>query len=426
LDGTTKEGVAATFSDGTLTSLDGVTWTSRIAADPGTNFSSCAIYNAKIYQARGGGTCRQNVLTGASNEIDLSNAGGGTAPTNCGVVLAHADRLILMGCTTAPHQWFASAVGDATNWDYADITSGGAFTNTGPDGGLLSEAITAGLSHDQNHLLIGCTNSIYYSRGNPRIGGTASLSSVIGPLMQSAWCQDDRGNSWMMTRLGLYFIPAGAPSPPQEASLNIPNDLVGFDPSVGDRVAIGYDVRWNGIHIFCNPNSGSDVNYFYHIPTKSFWPQTFANSIDLAITFPKLMTDDKSALLPVTTGGTVNQFDRTVTSVQESFSSELWLGPIFLGPPYGEGILHSLAIALTTDSDVVDWSVHVGQSVEEALAATAIFNGTQWTIDGLNYQQHPRARGHVAFIKIFDVSNRPWIYEQLLATIQPASQRRVI
>lgn len=450
LDSGSKNGILVVNANGTHRSLDGVTWTELITTNPASNFASCTYFNGYIYQAVSGSNCRQATVTGGS-EADLSvsyydpptnSLPKGTAPTNCGLVWVHQDRLALAGKSDAGHQLFMSAVGDATNWDYTDITAGGAWTNTGTEGGQIGHLIVAAINHNNEVSIIGSPRSMYAVVGNPRVGGTRRISHSIGPLMQNAWCKgiDTNGNNstYMMTYDGLYMIPAGDFTQVIKLSRNkIPDELIGINPGASDKVAIGYDSRWPGLFITVDYNSGSDVNYFYHIPTDSYWPLSLPITTHLYPTFPSLQTAQRSAILPIGSGGSVRQFDNAENpgGSNEEFDSYVLLGPIMLGPAGTEGMLIEITVALAKDSENLNWEIYGGDTVEEAYQKAVAntspdFTGTAWSYSStsparyLNYMQHPRVSGKAFFVRIEDVSNERWLMEGIECKIQPAGNMR--
>jgi hypothetical protein len=443
--GTQREGIAITHAGGTNISLDGASWgvaTERpeITINPGTTFASCAVYHPYLIQARGGGTVYQKLLNAATaeNTLQFTVTNGSTVPTNCGIVLTHADRLWLMGKTDAPGRVYASAVGDPSDWDDTDPTEGGAWTNSGAEGGHIGDLISAGISHDNVNLLIGSPNSIYCVRGNPRVNGVKRVSHSVGPVMQNAWCKgigpSGENHTYVVTKSGVNYIPAGDPMsvlPLSEKPL--PNELLGINPGAGDRVCIGYDHRWRSLHICVDFASGSDVNYSYHIPTDSWWLNSYGSTWHLFPTFPKIQTADKSSMLLVNTGGEVHQFDRTNIGVgAELFDSYVWIGPIKLGGANEEGIVATLKASLAQSSGAANWQVYVGNSAEEAFNSTAAFTGTAWTYDAgpparyLSYESHPRTAGAYAYLKVYDADNARFLVEEILMGVQAARGRRRI
>lgn len=436
-----QEGILLCDAGGTRSSVDGATWTELIGTNPASSLSSCVAYNGMVYQASSGSAAvvKQATVLGAS-EADLSNAGGGTAPTKCGIVWVHQDRLALAGDFANPHTIYMSAVGDATDWDYSDNTTGGAWTNTGAEGGQLGHAVTAAINHNNDISLIGSIRSIYAVLGNPRVSGTRRVSDTIGPLNNNCWCKgiDANGDNstYLLSYDGLYMIPAGDYTKLVKLSKNkLPVEMTGVNPASGDVACIGFDNMWSGLYITINPNSGSDVNYFYHIPTDSYWPLTLPITPQVYATFPAVQTAVRSSILPISTGGSVRQFDNAELQggSNELIDSYLLLGPIRLGNSDREGMLTALTAALATGSEAVNWEVYCGDTAEEAYTAAIAasspnFTGTAWTYSSsrhLNYWQHPRVRGAYMYLRIADVANERWLIEEIIGERADAGKRRV-
>jgi hypothetical protein len=233
----------------------------------------------------------------------------------------------------------------------------------------------------------------------------------------------------LATRKGLYVIPAGTGSRPEAVSSGvIPNELLSIDPSAGDRVSVGYDHRWEGLQITINYNSGTDESFFFDLKDKGFWPQTFSTMPMAAVSFPKIQTDNNSAIV-VFDDTAAHQFKRDPEGIEtgETRDSYVWI-PIPIAAIDDEGILHSIVAALAKDSADVNWAIHVGDTAEDAFNSTAAFTGTAWSYASgryLNYRHFPRVRGAYAYIKVSDVSNNRWLLEQIVAEVVYAGGRRV-
>jgi hypothetical protein len=451
LDGSsiTQTGIAVTYASGTRISLTGADWGTppAIAIAPGTNFSSCAVYLGYLIQARGGSTTYVKELPAGTDDVLTATAG--TAPTKCGIIIAHADRLWLMGDTDNPHLVYASAVGDLFDWDYTDPTEGGAFVSSGPEGGIVGEPIIAAISHDDNWLLMGSTDSIYAANGNPKVGGLVRVHDSVGPLTNRAWCKGEGPNgsndTYLMTRSGFGVIRQGTLQFENLSDARNIRDLKGLNPGTpssvgavsGDEVVVGYDGRWKVVHIFVNPSSGDDYGYAYDVRTGAFQPQTFSTTISLIPSLPKLQTEQRSTALPVTHTGTLHQYDSAEDqgSGNETFPSELFF-MVPLADDGNEGILHTLTASLAQGSENVDWGVYVGDTAEQAYRKAeadtshndADFEGSQWSYTStryLNHVQHPRMKGGWACIKVRDVNNERWLIETLYAEVVASGRRRV-
>lgn len=241
----------------------------------------------------------------------------------------------------------------------------------------------------------------------------------------------------MLTRDGLYYVSRGGGEVVKVSRDVLPNELVGINPSAGDIACIGYDQSWPGIHIFVNRYSENQVSYYYklpdsNVPEGSFWYQEVSSDVHLAPSFPKLgVSGSKSSILPIIASGAVYQFDATG---DEEFDSHLFIGPVRLGDVGQEGIVHSVGATVADGSEDVSWELYTGMSAEQAYQSAAPptfsgkaphFTGSKWTIDGLNYWQHPRARGRFAYIKLGDVGDERWLMEDIAVNIQPLAMQRV-
>jgi len=456
LDGSsvTQTGIAVVYGGGCRISLTGADWGTppEIAKTVSTNFASCAVYQQYLVLARGGTTTVYTTLPSDGNgDLTATPITGGTAPTKCGIVVTHADRLWLMGDTDNPSRVRASAVGDMFDYNYADPTEGGAFESTGAEGSILSGAVIAAISHDDNWLFIGTNDSIWASNGNPKIGGLTRVHDTLGPLTNRAWCKGEgptgSSDTYIMTRAGFGVIRQG--SLQFEMLSDGPNirDLKGLNPGTpsnagdltgGDEVVVGYDSRWKQVHIFVNPSSGSDYGYAFDVRTGAFWPQDFSSTISLIPTMPKLQTEQRSTALPISSGGSVYQFDSAEpqsTGGNETFDSELYY-MVPLAQDGDEGILHTLTASLAEGSENVDWGVYVADTAEQAFRAaeddttntSPNFAGAQWSATSsrlLNYVQHVRMKGGWACVKIWDVAGKRWLIETLFAEVLPSGRRRV-
>ena len=431
VDSGSKEALFVTFADGTYSTLDGATWTSRIAVSPGTDFCSCALYRQVLFQAQAGAVTKQRPMPSGST-ADLDDSGSAVpAPSDCALVVAHLDALWLAGDPANPQIITKSATADYTDWDTAKNSISGAWSNAG-EAGQINNAITAGLSHSSSVILWGAARATYAVVGNPRNQGSfRRISSDMGPLTNNAWCKGQGPNgeahTYLFTTNGLAVIPESNLSIDLLSKNKIPDELQGVDPANGDNVAIGFDSRWKGIHITVRLQSGETINYFYYIPSDSYWPEDFGtDDFMLYPTFAPVQTATTSAVLPITDGGAVHQFDSEST---EDFNSYLDLGPLRLGDATREGYVAWMSASLADGSDDCYASIRGGDSIEEAFYQTSAarkYTFQKWTIDGYNYSQNPRiGGGHAAYVTIFDVDNERWIFEEINGERGIGGHRRV-
>ena len=424
-------GVAIVTSTGVWVSTDGLAWSHRVDVDPVGNFASCTVYNLKLYMASSSLTNIHyyNLIADEEGDVD-DDTTTGTAPNNCGLIHAFGDRLVLAGDTGNPHLLYMSRIGGHTDWDDAQTDSAAAWTNAGANPGKIGEPITCLFSHNRACLLVGCTGTIYVVRGNPKVGGTPVeiLSNEVGPLMQSAICKTGSEHTVFMSRHGLYRMEPGCGTPPIPMSdENLPDDLSDIDPSdSGVKVALTYDARFRGIHIYVNRSGADDNHYFYSLLSSGYWPMDFTDGpMLLGVNLKAASSSTQSGCLALKEDN-VYRFD---TASVESFDSFCLFGPFALGSPHTEGLLTELSSVLSDDSDDASWEVYAAGSPQEAytLAETGTapnFTGQDWT-QGLNYSQHPRIRGTVCYIKVFTAGADRWTLEEMFGVAYSRAKRRV-
>jgi len=431
--GGSSRGVAVATKSGTYIST-GAGYTGVIAGASGSDFMSCTVYGdwlvqgdlgaldikvRNLYESESG-----DLTNGSDEDVFPGLTRAGTAPTNCALVQRWNDRLMVAADNDNPHALYASKMGNIIDWDFSDVSLSGAWSSTGSEGGQIGEPITALIPHNKDCLLIGCTDSLYVMRGNPRAGGHLyNLSEKIGPIQHSAWTKDGADTTWMLTRHGLWKMPPGCGQPPVSVSREIlPDDLNGLDPTVsGSKFSLAYDERFRGLHIMVLTGS-ERIQYFYDLQNGGFWKQDLGFDMRLAAELKSIGVGDKSACQFMTGSST---YDFSLSNTSENIDSELWLGPFAIADQGTTGILASVQAVLGEDSGNVAWSLYVGDSPQEAFNGNRSYLGSNWTRKGLNHRQYPRTRGTVFFIKLEDVANSRWTVEEILARVSATGARRV-
>jgi len=251
--------------------------------------------------------------------------------------------------------------------------------------------------------------------GDPAMGGTARrLDDQIGMLGPKSWCLIAGGYMMFMSRDGLYVMPPGCGTAPTSVSRELlPEELINIDTS-SKTVTMAYDIRYRGVHLFIHGGSNTS-HWFIDIKTRlegdkvtaAFWPVSYqADHVASSCHTRRDFTSNES---PVVFGSHDGYLRHLKPSLDEddgsnAISSHIVFGPFSLGDSTGmfEGKLSSICAALGQNSGDVTWSVHVGQTAEDAVDAAARESGT-WTGyagTGLQYRAHPKARGSFATVKI--------------------------
>ena len=441
-------GYAFTCKVGTFLTNDGIEFSRIITVRPDGPLASCVNYRDTIYQASSElSQVWYHTLGGTGFSVLTAPANRGVVPTNCGLVNTHQNRLVLAGDKNFPHALYMSAVDDATNWDYSAVHAGAAMANAGGGEGRVGEPITSLISHNRACLLVGCTDSLYIVRGNPRVGGSLeTLSHQIGPLSQQAWCKTGSEDTVFMTREGLFIIPPGCGAIPEQISDNhVPDELRNLDITPGDYCSLAWDGRFGGVHITITerpmldrPNLTSSFTpvktkwWFFVPPSRnpsmppSFW------EMDSSSVVPVMNVALKSTASEERGGIVVHDIDGRAWHYSleepqsELITSTLAYGPIELSSAFDDGVLARVTATLAANSSNVNWEVRTGDSEEEAINSTAAFTGADWDRQGFNYWQHPRTRGRVAYIVISGTGLGRISVEEILAESYPKSRRRIM
>ena len=338
----------------------------------------------------------------------------GSVPTNCTTIAAWRNRLVCVEASN-PQNFKMSRQGDTNDWDYSADDAQRSIVGSLTSAGQIGEPIIALIPYHHNCLVIGCTSSLWIMSGDPALGGTARrLDDQIGVLGPKSWCLTAGGYMMFMSKDGLYVMPPGCGTAPTSVSRELlPEELLNIDTS-SKTVTMAYDMRYRGIHLFIHGGSNTS-HWFIDIKTRmegdkitaAFWPVSYqADHVASACHTRRDFTSNES---PVVFGCHDGYLRHLKPSLDEddgsnAISSHIVFGPFALGDSSGmfEGKLSSICAALGQNSGNVTWSVHVGQTAEDAVDAAARETGT-WTGyagTGLQYRAHPKARGAFATVKI--------------------------
>lgn len=338
----------------------------------------------------------------------------GSVPTNCTTIAAWRNRLVCVEASN-PQNFKMSRQGDTTDWDYSADDAQRSIVGSLTSAGQISEPIIALVPYHQNCLVLGCTSSLWIMTGDPALGGTARrLDDQIGILGPKSWCLIAGGYMMFISRDGLYIMPPGCGTAPTSVSRELlPEELLNIDTST-KTVTMAYDMRYRGVHLFIHGGSNTS-HWFIDIKTRmdgdkvtaAFWPVSYqADHVASACHTRRDFTSNESPVVFGSHDGYLRHLKPSLDQDDGSnaISSHIVFGPFSLGDSSGmfEGKLSSICAALGQNSGDVTWSVHVGQTAEDAVDAAARETGT-WTGyagTGLQYRAHPKARGAFATVKI--------------------------
>ena len=392
--------------DGIHTISDVTTTTITLDDDPGAAVAGTIKFYveraAKVYDPSAGTLA----IWAASGTTDV--------PYGCPLICTYRDRIVTAGAPEAPHAWHMCQQGDPLDWDYTDGSAGTPISSTNSDAGQLGSPITALIPHSDDYLIMAALNSLWIMRGDPTFGGTIdNLSNSTGIIGKSAWCRGPAAELIFLSRDGLYILVPGASAYPESLSRDrLPDELRELSAASHD-VQLLYDSKLRGVHIWIvGKQESSTRHWWYDWDTRSFWPATYATGHEPTSSYSYVADlASASAVLLGCRDGYVRYIDRdSLGDDGSAINSYVVCGPMKLGVDEERvGILKSLSASLDNDSADVDWTVQVGDTAEEALAATAFANGT-WSA-GHNKKQLIRARGALYYLRLTARNNEPWAIE---------------
>jgi hypothetical protein len=363
----------------------------------------------------------------ADTLADLT-ATAGTVPEGCAIIAVHAGRLVLAGAATDPQQWYMSKVLDPQDWDYASTSPGAAVSATTSGAAAIGAPITAFCPHTDLCAFFGCRTSLWILRGDPVTGVLDVVSREIGIIDKNAWCTTADGWMVFLSADGVYAVPAqcGARDVEPISREKLPEELLNVDPNKYD-IELQYDVREKGVHLFM---SSRDTVEFpsqhwwidWRSKDKSFWQVSMSTDFDPTATVHRRdITGDQSTVWLGCRDGYIRRTDRNAEDDDgEPFDTSIFIGPIQLSEPGGQGFFSSLAAKLASNSNNVAWSLHIGDTIEQAYEAPAVASGKFTASSSSNLLKHRlRYLAGSAFIKLSAATaGQTWAIEQVVVESQ--------
>ncbi len=402
-------------------------WTAaanNTAETPPLNYSGIVYSSAnlqKLWFADGTNWCYYDPFT---NSVETWAATAGTLPVDGDgntprLICTWRGRIVLSGLLLDPQNWFMSAVGVPTDFDYSplSISPAQAIAGNNAPAGLIGDVVTTLIPYTDDILVFGGDHSIYMMRGDPMAGGQIDLiSDAIGMAWGEPWCKDPTGTLYFYAnRTGIYsLIPGQAPQ-----RISQPIDPLLQDVDTGaNAIRLIWNDRFQGFHVFITPldEPGPTTHFFYESPTGAWWTDTFANDLHNPLcccVFDGNLPSDRVTLIG-SWDGYVRAIDPTVDDDDgTAIESAVIIGPL-LTKDLDDVLLKDVQAILAAESGFVNFAVYVGEAAEIALASEPVVQGT-WG-PGRNFSNFIRRSGHAIYVKI--TSTNTWAMETIRATIQ--------
>lgn len=409
------------------TQAGGSTWslaTNNTGLTPPLNFSGILYstsLNQKLWFADGINWCYFDPSTTSVNRWQATQ---GSLPADSRgntprLIATWRGRIVLSGLLYDPQNWFMSAVGDPTNFDYApaDITPTQAVAGNNSPVGIVGDVINSLCPYSDDTMIMFGDHTIWQLSGDPMEGGRIDrISDTVGAAWGIPWAKDPFGTIYFVSnQMGIYTLVPG--QQPQRISQPI-EQLVQVYNSGSNTIRVLWNDKFQGAHFFFSPTvaPGTTTHLFYEARTGAWWQDQFAstNYDPLCCTiFDGNLNADRTALIG-SWDGYVRSIDKDATTDDgSSISSSIFIGPI--NSPSSDMItLKALQALLGTGSGNVTYTVYTGPTAEAALASTAVQTGT-WT-SARNLSNLLRRSGHAIYVKLSSTS--AWSMEQIVATIE--------
>ena len=335
-------------------------------------------------------------------------------------------RVCLSGLPGDPQNWFLSAINNPLDFNYGNDpqTVTDAVSGSLSDAGELGDVVNSMCAFTDDVLLFGCDSSLWQLTGNPAAGGRLDeLSDITGMAWGRPWTKQPDGTLWFFgSRGGLYRMVPN--SQPERVSLaNIDERLATIDMKTR-IVRLAWDDRLMGIWITLTSTDQltAATHYFFDARTEAFFPVSMANldhEPHVLHVYDGDDPDDRVVLLGCR-DGYVRKFDPTATDDDgTAIDSYVMIGPL-QGQEQVPLILNEVQATLAIGSSDVTWSLHVGDSAEEAKSATLSATGTLST--GRNQSFRPRVGGHSIYLKLRNATvSQTWALERIAARFRTTS-----
>lgn len=402
-------------------------WTQAVnmaSQTPPLNFSGL-VYSAanqqKLYYADGIAYVYFDPIAGTVNDWKTSSSGGQLPIDSKGntarLIATWRGRTVLSGLIFDPQNWFMSAVGDPTNFNYSpqSVTPAQAIAGNNSPLGLIGDAVTTLIPYSDDVLMMGGDHTIWMFNGDPMAGGQIDLvSDAIGMAWGIPWCKDPFGTIYFVSnKTGIYTLVPG--QQPQRISQPIEQLLHSIDTGQ-NGIRLLWSDRYQGLHVFITPLAAPApaIHFFYEARSNSWWQDVFANNNHNPLcccTYDGNSPTDRVPLIG-SWDGYVRAVDAAVNDDGTPINSAVLIGPL-LTPNLDELLLKDIQGILGETSGQVNYAVFVGSTAEKALQSTPVAIGT-WNA-GRNLSSFTRFSGHAIYLLLS--STNSWAMESVRVRI---------
>lgn len=369
----------------------------------------------------------------------------GTMPDTAILVARYRGRLVLSGNEDAGNQWYMSKIGNPFNFIYSATDPLSAVAGQDADAGLVGDVVNAMIAYGDDFLVFGCSASIHILDGDPLFAGSIDeLDNTTGMYGNHAWCKDNIGNLYFFGLNGIYVMDGGRSRPQNISLIKLPNLISDWalNPAI-HRVVLSFDPKRDGIIISKTTlANGTNLNYWYSLKTKGFYPETYPEEAAIFSSFNYESNDPNYREFIIgSNDGYLRYYLNTAKNDDAGASDETISSYVALPiEPLSEdsdkqGKITSLTFELAggaaagdfTDTDSLSYEIHTGNDAETCLekiknGSTAFASGT---LNGTGRKNRIRVRARAAWlgIKLYNSTvSESWAINRVFGEIKPAGR----
>lgn len=322
-------------------------------------------------------------------------------PDNKCDIAVEWDRRLVMAVGSAVHM---SAIADWKDWDITPTNRDGteAYSITMPF------QVTCLISIDEGVLAICGANEVRLMVGNPALAGRLEkLDGTSGCVGRFAWEVDDQGNGYYVGLDGLYVLPKGSLSPFCLSRGRIDDYFAGIEHETQD-VRLLWSRKHRGLFVFITPKIDGEAgtHLFWRASSDferdagDFWPFDLPAAIGptCCCYMPSEEAIAEDRVLLGGEDGRIYQLDDEASDDDDEIV-DAYVDCILASGTDTDAMLERVEMVIPESSNAVSYELRRGQSVEDALAADALSDGTL-PGDGRLRRIQRRARGNCVVVRL--------------------------
>ena len=352
--------------------------------------------------------------------------GRGFVPKTCRIVEPYLGGIFLAADESDSDNWFLTGRPRPFDFDYSPAVP---TVNQAVDGSLslagrVPDSITGFASIFDDIAIVLCDHTIWRLTGDPAANGRFDLiSGSVGGAFGRAWAQAPDGALFFWSpQIGLCMTDGTRVQPISRTRLDRAFqdvDLTKF------FIRLAWNHRYDGLDIMVCPFNGvaeSPITFFWERSVDAFWEDDRSVSsrdvTDILVVDGDLPDDRVMAL--GCRDGRVRRWDETALGDDAvPINSNVLIGPISGGNSRYETMLSRLQILLEQTGGRVQVRLFTSNTPDGI--GSLVYHRTVYP--GLTPEVPVRIRGGYVWLEV--ASQDPWAYEDIRASLQFGSYRRM-